>query len=197
MFLVLPPQARLTAAGIERLELHLAAERCDAPPAITAIRLAADLTTTAPITSVAGVVEPALRYETITRTVARASAFRGPSLHQRHVPGGSRCRLSSRFCWNCSSLVQGAGCGGPCLRWRPSWWDWLRAILALLVGGPHFVCEMAASLGERQNNISNHLAPPPPRRARPNRPPQGDARRSITNTMSRPARPLARDRDPR
>ena len=73
MFLVLPPQARLTAAGIERLELHLAAERCDAPPAITAIRLAADLTTTAPITSVAGVVEPALRYETITRTVARAS----------------------------------------------------------------------------------------------------------------------------
>jgi DNA-binding transcriptional ArsR family regulator len=31
-------------------------------------------------------------------------------------------------------------------------------ILALLVGGPHCVCEMAATLGERQNNVSNHLA---------------------------------------
>lgn len=31
-------------------------------------------------------------------------------------------------------------------------------ILALLGGGPHCVCEMAAALGERQNNVSNHLA---------------------------------------
>jgi ArsR family transcriptional regulator len=31
-------------------------------------------------------------------------------------------------------------------------------ILALLRGGPHCVCEMAAALGERQNNVSNHLA---------------------------------------
>ena len=31
-------------------------------------------------------------------------------------------------------------------------------ILALLAGGPHCVCEMAAALGERQNNVSNHLA---------------------------------------
>ncbi len=32
------------------------------------------------------------------------------------------------------------------------------AILAILRGGPHCVCEMAAALGERQNNVSNHLA---------------------------------------
>jgi DNA-binding transcriptional ArsR family regulator len=32
------------------------------------------------------------------------------------------------------------------------------AILALLRDGPHCVCELASSLGERQNNVSNHLA---------------------------------------
>ena len=31
------------------------------------------------------------------------------------------------------------------------------AILALLKSGPHCVCEMAAALDERQNNVSNHL----------------------------------------
>ena len=31
-------------------------------------------------------------------------------------------------------------------------------ILRLLASGPHCVCEMAAALGERQNNVSNHLA---------------------------------------
>lgn len=31
-------------------------------------------------------------------------------------------------------------------------------ILALLAGGPHCVCEMAAATGERENNVSNHLA---------------------------------------
>ena len=31
-------------------------------------------------------------------------------------------------------------------------------ILAVLRGGPHCVCEMAAAFGERQNNVSNHLA---------------------------------------
>ncbi len=31
-------------------------------------------------------------------------------------------------------------------------------ILRILAGGPHCVCEMAATLGERQNNVSNHLA---------------------------------------
>ncbi len=31
-------------------------------------------------------------------------------------------------------------------------------ILAILRSGPHCVCEMAAALGERQNNVSNHLA---------------------------------------
>jgi ArsR family transcriptional regulator len=32
------------------------------------------------------------------------------------------------------------------------------AILHMLAGGPHCVCEMAAALGERDNNVSNHLA---------------------------------------
>lgn len=32
------------------------------------------------------------------------------------------------------------------------------AILALLKRGPHCVCEMAAATGERENNVSNHLA---------------------------------------
>ncbi len=31
-------------------------------------------------------------------------------------------------------------------------------ILRLLAGGPHCVCELAGALGERQNNVSNHLA---------------------------------------
>jgi DNA-binding transcriptional ArsR family regulator len=31
-------------------------------------------------------------------------------------------------------------------------------ILAILRDGPHCVCEMSAALGERQNNVSNHLA---------------------------------------
>lgn len=32
------------------------------------------------------------------------------------------------------------------------------AILRMLRDGPHCVCELAAALGERENNISNHLA---------------------------------------
>jgi DNA-binding transcriptional ArsR family regulator len=32
------------------------------------------------------------------------------------------------------------------------------AILALLKRGPYCVCEMAAAIGERENNVSNHLA---------------------------------------
>lgn len=31
-------------------------------------------------------------------------------------------------------------------------------ILAILRDGPHCVCEMAQALGERENNVSNHLA---------------------------------------
>lgn len=31
-------------------------------------------------------------------------------------------------------------------------------ILALLRDGPHCVCELAATFGERENNVSNHLA---------------------------------------
>jgi len=37
--------------------------------------------------------------------------------------------------------------------------DPIRAgILAMLRDGPVCVCEMAAALGERQNNVSNHIA---------------------------------------
>jgi ArsR family transcriptional regulator len=32
------------------------------------------------------------------------------------------------------------------------------SILRMLASGPHCVCEMAAALGERENNVSNHLA---------------------------------------
>lgn len=32
------------------------------------------------------------------------------------------------------------------------------SILGLLVSGPHCVCEMAAAIDERENNVSNHLA---------------------------------------
>jgi DNA-binding transcriptional ArsR family regulator len=32
------------------------------------------------------------------------------------------------------------------------------SILALLGEGPHCVCELAAALGARENNVSNHLA---------------------------------------
>jgi DNA-binding transcriptional ArsR family regulator len=32
------------------------------------------------------------------------------------------------------------------------------AILRMLREGPHCVCELAAALGERDNNVSNHLA---------------------------------------
>lgn len=32
------------------------------------------------------------------------------------------------------------------------------AILAMLANGPVCVCEMAAALGARENNVSNHLA---------------------------------------
>ena len=32
------------------------------------------------------------------------------------------------------------------------------AIVALLAGGPHCVCEIAAATRERENNVSNHLA---------------------------------------
>jgi DNA-binding transcriptional ArsR family regulator len=32
------------------------------------------------------------------------------------------------------------------------------SILRMLCDGPHCVCELAATLGERENNVSNHLA---------------------------------------
>ncbi len=30
--------------------------------------------------------------------------------------------------------------------------------MRMLADGPHCVCEMAAAIGERENNVSNHLA---------------------------------------
>jgi uncharacterized OsmC-like protein len=59
----------------DRVELHLAAERSDDPPAVTVVRLDAELSTSAPLKTASRVVELALRYGTITRTVARASRF--------------------------------------------------------------------------------------------------------------------------
>ena len=35
---------------------------------------------------------------------------------------------------------------------------WPAGILALLRDGPHCVCELAATFGARENNVSNHLA---------------------------------------
>jgi ArsR family transcriptional regulator len=32
------------------------------------------------------------------------------------------------------------------------------SVMRMLRDGPHCVCEMAAALGERENNVSNHLA---------------------------------------
>jgi len=59
----------------DRIELHFAAERSDAPPAITAIHVDVELTTSAPGKRVAAIVERALRSGTITRTVAHAARF--------------------------------------------------------------------------------------------------------------------------
>jgi uncharacterized OsmC-like protein len=56
-------------------ELHVDAERSDDPPAITVVRLDAELSTSAPFKTASRVVALALRYGTITRTVARASQF--------------------------------------------------------------------------------------------------------------------------
>jgi uncharacterized OsmC-like protein len=57
----------------ERVELHIAADRSDDPPAVTAVRLDAELFTSAPIVTATRIVDLALQYGTITRTVARAS----------------------------------------------------------------------------------------------------------------------------
>ncbi|MEO8246208.1 MAG: OsmC family protein [Chloroflexota bacterium] len=56
-----------------QIRLQLAAERDDEPPAISHVRLEADLRTDAPTRRVIEVVESALRTGTITRTVARAA----------------------------------------------------------------------------------------------------------------------------
>jgi uncharacterized OsmC-like protein len=54
------------------VELRLAADRSDDPPAVTAIRLDADLTTKAPRAAATRVVGLALGYGTIIRTLKRA-----------------------------------------------------------------------------------------------------------------------------
>ena len=71
----LHPVADSAHIAFDRVELRLAADRSDDPPAVTAIRLDADLSTDAPLATAARVVELALRYGTITRTVARAADF--------------------------------------------------------------------------------------------------------------------------
>lgn len=57
----------------DRIALHLAAEREDDPPAITAVHMDVDLDCDAPAARVLGMVERALRTGTITRTVSRAA----------------------------------------------------------------------------------------------------------------------------
>lgn len=57
----------------DRIGLHLAAEREDDPPAISAVHIDVDLDGDAPAARVVGVVERALRTGTITRTVSRAA----------------------------------------------------------------------------------------------------------------------------
>jgi len=58
--------------AIDRVELHIAATRSDDPPVITSLVVAAALTSDAPFERVRHVVELALRYGTITRTLAQA-----------------------------------------------------------------------------------------------------------------------------
>jgi uncharacterized OsmC-like protein len=60
---------------LDRIGLHLAAERDDDPPAISRVHVDVDLETAADPARVAGIVERALRTGTITRTVARAVGF--------------------------------------------------------------------------------------------------------------------------
>lgn len=59
--------------AFERIDLRLAADRSDDPPAITAVRVEMDLVTDAPAGRLGGIVERALHTGTITRTLARAA----------------------------------------------------------------------------------------------------------------------------
>jgi uncharacterized OsmC-like protein len=59
----------------DRIGLHLAAEREDDPPAISAVHVDIDLDADAPGSRVVGIVERALRTGTITRTVSRAAVL--------------------------------------------------------------------------------------------------------------------------
>lgn len=59
--------------SFDRIGLHLAAEREDDPPAISAVHIDVDLDGDAPGARVVGIVERALRTGTITRTVSRAA----------------------------------------------------------------------------------------------------------------------------
>ena len=62
--------------SIERVELHVAANRSDDPPVVTALVVDGDVTADAPFERVQRVLERAIRYGTITRTLAQACPLR-------------------------------------------------------------------------------------------------------------------------
>ena len=63
-------------------------------------------------------------------------------------------------------------------------------ILALLRDGPHCVCEFAATFGERENNVSNHLTKLRARGSRPCQPAWGGRPPECTTSATRrPSRP--------
>lgn len=65
--------ARIT---IDRVDLHVAADRSDDPPLVTALVVDGNVTSDAPFERVQRVIERAIRYGTITRTLARACPLR-------------------------------------------------------------------------------------------------------------------------
>lgn len=61
---------------IDRVELHIAANRSDDPPVVTALVVDGDIASDAPFERVQRVLERAIRYGTITRTLAQACPLR-------------------------------------------------------------------------------------------------------------------------
>lgn len=61
---------------IDRVELHIAANRSDDPPLVTRLVVDGDITCDAPFERVQRVLERAIRYGTITRTLAQACPLR-------------------------------------------------------------------------------------------------------------------------
>ena len=58
--------------SLERADLHIAATRSDDPPVVTSLIVDLDVVADAEPERVQRMVEQALRYSTITRTIARA-----------------------------------------------------------------------------------------------------------------------------